>query len=205
MEISDKCGDSLMSEQLSFQIAGGGSIPTSPLQLFIRLVNKRTACVAYRRWHYFGSKGFLASYNYGVYFNDSLVGAISFGIPNARNVKELYTEDTQRYWLELTRFALSDACPKNSESRVISITIKFLKKLLPDLLGIITYADTAYNHTGIIYRASNFKYWGLTAQKTDLFINGKAVGKLKNVKYSELGGEWIKRSRKHLFVMEFPK
>jgi hypothetical protein len=74
-----------------------------------------------------------------------------------------------------------------------------LKRMKPDLKGVITYADTAYGHTGTIYKACNFKQHGLTAQKTDLFVDGKPVGKSKGVKYSELGGEWRKRSRKYLF------
>jgi hypothetical protein len=102
--------------------------------------------------------------------------------------------------MELTRLALSDELPKNSESRVIAISLRLLRKLRPSLRGIITYADTAYGHTGIIYQASNFKYQGLTAPKTDLFIGGKPVGKLKGVKYSELKGEWRPRSRKHLYI-----
>jgi len=165
-------------------------------------VNKRTASIAYTKWHYMGSKGFLSSYNYGVYFDDILVGAISYGIPNAPNINGIYTQETQGDYLELTRLALSDNCPKNSESRVIAITIKMLKRTIPKLKGIITYADTAQNHTGVIYRASNFKYLGLTAQKTDLFVDGKPVGKLKNTKYSDIDGEWVKRSRKHLFYMK---
>jgi len=169
----------------------------------VRVIKKETASNAYIRWHYFGSKGFLATYNYGVYFNNEIVGAISFGIPNAGNIKGLYTKDTQGEYLELTRLALSEVCPKNSESRVIGITLRLLHKMLPTLKGIISYADTAQNHTGIIYKASNFKYLGLTAQKTDLFVNGKAVGKLKGVKYSEMKGEWVKRSRKHLYCYSF--
>jgi len=192
-----------MIEQLSFQIESGGSIPTSPLQLVIKPVNKITASECYKKYHYFGGKGFLSSFSYGVYFNNLIEGAISYGIPNAPCINGLFTEETQQYWLELTRLALSDKLPKNSESRVISITNKMVKREYPKLKGIITYADTEYGHTGTIYRASNYIYVGLTAQKTDLFVNGKPVGKLKGVKYSELGGEWVKRSRKHLFYKIF--
>lgn len=193
-----------MVEQLSFQIADGGSIPTSPLQLLCKPISKETAGLCYAKWHYFGDKGFLSSFSYGVYFDNEIQGAISYGIPNAKNINGLYTAQTQAGWLELTRFALSPICPKNSESRVISVTNKMLKKEYHELVGIITYADTAYGHTGIIYRASNYQYLGLTAQKTDLFVDGKPVGKLdKGIKYSELGGEWVKRSRKHLFVRIF--
>jgi hypothetical protein len=197
------CGDSLQVEQSLFQEIEGGVIPTSPLQLKIERVNQATAQWAYKKWHYFGQKGFLSTYNFGVYFEGVCVGAISYGITNARNIKGLFTAQTQLEYMELTRFALSEVCPKNSESRVIAITLKMLRKLNPKLKGVITYADTAYGHTGTIYKASNFKYLGLTAQKTDLFVGDKQVGKLKGVKYSEIKGEWRKRSRKYLFVYIF--
>jgi hypothetical protein len=171
--------------------------------LQLKLIQMETASLCYRKWHYFGDKGFLATYNFGVYFDNFIQGAISYGIPNAKNIKGYYDKNTQNEFMELTRLALSDNLPKNSESRVIAISLKLLKRAEPKLKGIITYADTAYGHTGIIYKASNFKYIGLTAPKTDLFVDGKPVGKLKGVKYSELNGEWIKRSRKHLFVKLF--
>jgi len=169
----------------------------------LRLVSKETASIAYRKWHYFGDKGFLATYNFGIYFDNTLFGAISYGIPNAGNIKELYTAENQGNYMELSRLALSDELPKNSESRVIAISLKLLKKAEPKLLGVITYADTAYGHTGIIYRASNFRYLGLTSPKTDLFVDGKPVGKVRGVKYSEMNGEWKPRSRKHLFVRQW--
>ena len=175
----------------------------SPLELDIKQIDHKTASSCYQKWHYFGQKGFLASFNFGVYFNNELVGSISYGIPNARNIKGIYDSVSQKYFFELTRLALSPECPKCSESRVIGRTLRLLHQLKPELKGVITYADTAQNHTGTIYRASNFTYLGLTAQKTDLFINGKAVGKLKGIKYSELKGEWVKRSRKHLFIKLF--
>ena len=193
-----------MVAQLLFQMTGGSSILTSPHQLRFEVVEKKTAAMAYSKWHYFGDKGFLASVNFGVFFEGRLVGAISYGIPNAPKMKGLFDMKSQKYFLELTRLALSEECPKNSESRTIAITIKLLRKLRPDIKGIITYADTKQGHTGVIYKASGFDYRGLTAQKTDLFVNGKAVGKLKGVKYSEIkDGEWVKRSRKHLFVKLF--
>ncbi len=46
-----KGGDSLMVEQLSFQIEDGGSKPTSPLQLFVKLINFETAIALNKKWH----------------------------------------------------------------------------------------------------------------------------------------------------------
>lgn len=193
-------GDSIKVERSLFQVGKGGAVPTSPLQLELRDIPHALAKQVYSKWHYLGEKGLMSSYNFGVYTEGNLWGAISFGIPNAPALKGYYEKDTQEGWFELKRLALSDSLPKNSESRVIAIAIKLLKKKT-NLKGVITYADTQQGHTGIIYKASNFEYKGLTAQKTDLFIDDKPVGKLKGVKYSELNGEWRKRSRKHLFIL----
>ena len=195
--------DSSVVELPLFQGEDGGAIPTSALQLLLRPIRHDTAFDCYCKWHYLGGNGFLASFNFGAYFNGEILGAISYGIPNAKNIKGIYSQKTQSEFFELTRLALSELCPKFSESRVISVSMRMLKKLNPSLRGVITYADTEQNHTGTIYKASNFTYIGLTAQKTDLFVDGKKIGKLKGVKYSEIKGEWRKRSRKHLFVRYF--
>lgn len=195
-------GDSVIEAQQLFQVESGGAIPTSPHQLKLKLTNKLTAQNALSRWHYLGDKGFLSTYNFGVFFSGELVGIICYGIPNAPSIKGIYDQTSQNDYLELTRLALSPDCPKNSASRVIAISLKLLAKMNPEIKGIITYADTEQGHVGTIYKASNFKYLGLTAQKTDLFVDGIKVGKVKGKKYSEMGGEWIKRSRKHLFYKE---
>lgn len=130
------CVDSIMETQQLFQTENGGSIPTSTLQLKLFEIKHSTAFNEYVKYHYLGGGGFLASINYGVYFNGELLGAISYGIPNARNISGVYTQETQGEWLELTRLALSPLLPKNSESRVIGVSIKLLKKLNKKLKGI---------------------------------------------------------------------
>lgn len=200
------CGGSLMAEQSLFQATGGGSIPTSPLQLELREIDHKKASECYKKWHYLGETDFMSTWNLGVMFNKRLYGCISLGVPNAREIKGVYDEITQKNWWEIKRFALSDDLPKNSESRVIAIALKLLKKFKkPD--GVITYADTNVGHSGVIYRASGFNYFGLTAQKTDLFINGNKVGKkgqYRRAKESEIE-EWKPRSRKHLFIKLFKR
>lgn len=189
-----------METQSALLLSDSGSSPTSPHQLFLRRIPKRIAKIAYNRWHYLGHKGFLSTINYGIYHNEELLGAISFGIPNAKNVKGFFDTQTQNTVFELSRLALSEKCPKNSESHVISIAMKLLKKDCPHINLIITYADISMNHSGTIYKASNFQYVGITKLKTDLYVKGKKVGKIKGVKYSEIpNGVWIKRSQKHLF------
>ncbi len=183
-----------------FQEEGGGAIPTSPLQLYIKKINKLTAKNCYKKWHYLKDTDFIQIFNFGAYFDGRIVGAISFGPPSAlETIKGLFSTLNQQGYFEIKRFAMDDICPKNSESRFIAISCKLLKKVTK-VKGIITYADSSVNHTGIIYKASGFEYKGLTAPKKDFWVNGKIKqrGKTKGV-----NGEWKERSRKHLFVKIF--
>jgi hypothetical protein len=134
--------------------------------------------VAYRKWHYLSDTLFLSQVNFGAYFNGHLEGAISFGAPNATELDGYWDRTTQFGWHEIKRLVMSPACPRNSESRMIGRTISMLRKRCI-VHGIVTYADTSQGHIGTIYKASGFKYLGLTSPK------------------------WRPRSQKHLFVKSF--
>ena len=189
-----------MVEQPLFQVEDGGSNPTSPLQLFCRPVNKLTAKNFYKKWHYLGDQGFLSTVNYGAYFDGYIVGVITFaGVSAVETIKGIFGTSEQKGFWEIKRLAMTDGCPKNSESRFIAVSIRLLRKAYLTK-AIITYADTAQGHEGTIYKASGFKYLGLTDEKKDFVVNGKIQqrGKTKGVK-----GEWVDRSRKHKFVKEW--
>jgi len=94
---------------------------------------------------------------------------------------------------------MDDRCPRNSESRFISVAIRELRKLTP-VKAIITYADSAMGHTGIIYRATGFTYLGLTSPKDDFWVDGKIQQRGQT---SGIGGVWLPRSRKHKFIKRF--
>lgn len=200
----DTSGDSVLATRPLFQTGEGGSIPTSPHQLTLYKISKRNAENCYEQWHYLGRKGFMATENFGVFFNGTLVGCISYGMPNAKNIKGYFNANTQQGWWEIKRLALSPVCPKNSESRVIAVSTRILRKAY-QVKGLVTYADAGVGHVGTIYKASGFTYIGLTAQKTDLFIDGVKVG--KKGQYRRANGnekeEWLPRSRKHLFIKVF--
>lgn len=181
-----------------FPAGCGGSIPTSPLQFKVIQIDKGVAASMYAAYHYLEDKGFLHSFSFGALFEGEVWGCITFGIPNAKNINGLYTDSEQSGVMEITRLVFKPESPKNSCSRMIKIALMELRKVYP-LRLVITYADTAQDHTGAIYKASGFDYHGLTAQKTDFIGESGKVQKLKGVKYSELEGTWIPRSRKHLY------
>jgi hypothetical protein len=129
----------------------------------------------------------------------SFHGAISIGPPNAKILSGLFTPDTQFGWFEILRFALSEDCPRNSESRVISVALKLLRKVAV-VKGVISYADTAAEHVGTIYKACGFQSFGLTAPKTDFYVGDEIQWRGST---KELDGEWRPRSQKWLFVKRF--
>lgn len=183
-----------------FPEACGGSIPTSPLQFKVVEIDKPIAWSIYKKHHYFGEKDFISLYSFGLLFDGEIWGAITFGSPNAKEIKGLYTKDDQNGILEIVRLATRPESPRNTPSRFIAVAIKKLKQKFP-LRLLITYADTAQNHTGGIYKASGFEYHGLTAPKTDLiWPDGRTRRMAYGQKTSDVvGGTWVPRSRKHLF------
>lgn len=193
------CGDSSTAELPLFQGEDGGAIPTSPLQLYFREINAVTAAGAYRRWHYLGDTQFLSQINFGAYFEGVLEGAISYGPPNATDLRGYWTRKTQGEWWEIKRLVMSPSCPRNSESRFIGVTLRLLKKMAL-VRGVVTYADDGQGHVGTIYKAAGFQSLGMTAPKNDFWVDGKIKQRGPT---TGVNGEWRPRSRKWLFVKSF--
>lgn len=75
-----------------------------------------------------------------------------------------------------TRFRI-----KNLMSKIISTSVRLLKRDFPEISHLVSFADTAQGHTGSIYRASNWQYAGSTGyshkyvDKSGLEIKKKTV------------------------------
>ena len=193
--------ESVTATRPLFQMGEGGSIPTSTHQLWLELISNRQANTVYAQYHYLADTPFISSISFGVFFGGELHGALSWGPPAGKVMKGLYDEVTQRSWWELKRLALSDLCPKNSESRVIALCIKLIRKQY-NVAGILTYADDSVGHKGTIYKACGFEYRGLVAEKSDFYdFDEKKI--IQRGTVAERNGEWRPRTRKHLFVKNF--
>jgi hypothetical protein len=105
---------------------------------------------------------------------ETLVGAVVFGALSTTAWKR-FAPSEERV-VELRRLVLLDCAERNSESRVVGWTLRWLKKHLPQIEVVVSYADPAYGHTGIIYRAANFEYRGVTA--TDKGFRDPTTGRV---------------------------
>lgn len=79
------------------------------------------------------------------------------GIRLDRYVNEPITKDN---YLELNRFCMADSESKNSESQAISLGIQWIKKNLPNIKLLVSYAGRKEGNYGYIYQATNWEYLG---------------------------------------------
>jgi hypothetical protein len=147
------------------------------------------------------------SYCFGLFRNDELVGVITYGTPPSSTLcKGICGDEFQSYVLELNRLVLRDNL-KNEASLLIGNSFK----LLPSPSIIVSFADTAQNHFGKVYQATNFLYTGLSAKFKDAVVKGlehqhhTSFGKGLSVKamkekYGEERVYWKERSRKHRYI-----
>lgn len=113
--------------------------------------------------HYSGSiNGVKISYCFKVVApSGQLVGGVIYGQMSTTAWKRY--GDAEDDVLELRRLVLDDQCARNSESRVVGQTLRWLKKNT-SVKTVVSYADPHYGHEGTIYKASNFDYLGVTSK-----------------------------------------
>jgi hypothetical protein len=99
--------------------------------------------------------------SFGVFFKDRLLGVVTLGIGPYRGYGHILGAN-QKDCLTLTRLWLSDELPRNSESKVIGIVLRALKRDT-SLKYVLAYSDPTAGHVGTIYQATNWLYIGISA------------------------------------------
>jgi hypothetical protein len=130
-----------------------------------------------KKWHYSDYVNIQAKHTFclfkeGNFGIPEMVGVCIYTRPAGPSAGQSYYPQAPDKVLELRRLCLIDATPKNAESFFVSRTIKWLKKNT-DWEFILSYADMEQGHSGVIYRASNFEYLGVTGVGKTLEVDGK--------------------------------
>lgn len=166
---------SVMVSTVSVREIGAGSIPSPALQSIrvqpIPFVAARQIVV---RHHYLHSLPGGTKLAFGAFVEGKLLGAITFDV-GPYNAFALVDGACPDNCLTLTRLWLSGELPQNSESRVISVCLRYLKKYTT-LKFIITYADPAQGHVGTIYQTTGWLYTGLS-EATPKFDIGDGIAR----------------------------
>ena len=132
------------------------------------------------------------SYAYGLYRHNEMVGMVSYGTPASPSLcKGICGEEHRSDVIEQNRLVLRDNLP-NEASFLVSRSLK----MLPTPKVVVSYADTAQDHAGIVYQATNWLFTGTTKKRTDM------AGKDGKHSRHHLGDRTnrINRSAKHRYV-----
>ena len=153
---------------------------------YIDRVDKESCKNLLYNYHYLKdeSKDFKSGYNYGLFrhtdwdcplnIGGCLAVCIFTGLPVPEIAKGAFglERDEQDGLFELSRLCVDPELQKeeyNITSWFVSRCIKRFRKDT-NVRSILSYADSAH-HSGVIYRACNFKYYGLTDPKKDFYYS----------------------------------
>lgn len=136
------------------------------------------------------------SWAFGMYVEDQLSGVLTVGCSGyATGMRRgVCGPERRNDVFELNRFWVSDSVPivevqkgdkihKNGmESSFIGWCLRTLRHERPNII-LVSYADTAQGHRGVIYQATNWLYTGMPPKSKDI-----------------VGDKRVERSRKHRYV-----
>lgn len=119
------------------------------------------------RYHYTASAPNNTSlWRWGLWNGAVLHGVVSYNIPTRAVCASVFgVEQVHRVW-HMHRLAMSDDSPRNSESRLIAGSLRYIEREFPDTWAVITYAATDAGHIGYVYQATNALYIGVGGDST---------------------------------------
>lgn len=134
-----------------------------------------------------------------------LWGVVMYGTPSSSALRSgIAGIEEANNVIELTRLWIHDDAPKNGESFLIGRSVRQAGKDI-----VVSFADTAQNHYGVVYQATNWLYTGLSAKRTDWTVEGidkhghTWADKYTAAEMREMFGDRFTlkpRSRKHRYV-----
>lgn len=155
---------STMIVQSLFQAEDGGLNPTPTLHVLsgTRKVMEPTVDWMIRK-HYLGRWPGTVMRTFRLDRSGVPVGTCVFSLPP----RETFARYGVSLGWELSRLWIDDSLPKNTETWFVAKTIQWIKKNRGDVECLISYADPAFGHSGVIYRAGNWVQDGMTDENRE--------------------------------------
>ena len=127
----------------------------------IKEIEKDLANKTIKKNHY-SKKVYNATYiHLGVFINDDFVGVLQYGYAmNPASCGSVVKGTEMNQYLELNRMWLSDTAPRNSESKALSYSFKYIRGKFPKIKWIQSFADERCGGFGIVYQAASFSFYG---------------------------------------------
>jgi adenine modification enzyme len=112
--------------------------------------------------NHYSHKYYNATYiHLGVFINKELIGVLQYGYAmNPASGSSVVKGTELNEYLELNRMWLDDKAPRNSESKAISFSIKYIRNKFNKIKWIQSFADERCGRFGVVYQAANFGFYG---------------------------------------------
>ena len=128
-------------------------------QMVVEEISSQLARKCISAFHYTHTYPDSTIASYGGFLNNKLCGVICYGMgANKSQYTSLIPDIQNGEYAELTRLWCANEYPKNTESKLISTSLKMLPK---SIKLVISFADDGKGHLGTIYQATNFYYCGM--------------------------------------------
>lgn len=173
-----------------------------PSRCKVRPVSYLTVQLVLAEAHYIGTPG-ATSVALGLYVDDVIAGVLTFGTIPRNNASAICGEAHAARVMELTRLALYDWAPRNSESWLIARSFDWLRDNRPDVSILLSYADGSVGHVGTIYQATNWIYTGASTNDyvyrcdTGEVLHPRTTGRMRG---DLPPGRWQPTAAKHRYV-----
>lgn len=141
-----------------------------------------------KKYHYSNTLPKINKYYLGFYLENKLVGVLTlgYGTRPKHTIQRIFPSLDTKDYLEIGRMCMLEEMPRNSESQMISKTVKWLKNNHPEIKILFTWADGMVGKVGYVYQASNFIYAGFSGG--EMYMKDGVKIHVRQMKSVLLGG-----------------
>lgn len=128
----------------------------------VKEITKEKALEMIQKYHYSNTLPKINKHFIGFFLKNELVGVVTlgWGTRPKHTIQRIFQNLDTKDYLEIGRMCMTDEMPRNSESQMLSQLVKWIKRNIPDLKILFTWADGMLGKVGYVYQASNFIYAG---------------------------------------------
>jgi len=128
----------------------------------VEYINRSYALSLIVKYHYSTVMPRLTKFYIGGFEGKKLVGVftLGWGTRPHHTIAKLFPSLSTADYFEVGKLCVADEMPKNSESQFIAQVIALIKRDMPKIKILFSWADGIMGKPGYVYQASNFFYGG---------------------------------------------
>lgn len=134
------------------------------IEFEVKEIHKQIAIEFVQKHHYSPVMPKLTKHYLGFFTDNQLMGVLTlgWGTQPRQTINKMFPSLESKDYFEIGKMCMDDVMPRNSESQMLSATVKWMKQNT-NCLFLYTMADGIMGKCGYVYQASNFyfgeKYW----------------------------------------------